>query len=161
MHGVQVGEEVRQQAWRLGQHTCLALWGGNNEVEQALGWSPESTQNPLLYAVDYAELFVHTVREALREVMAILLNTRQREGRAGAEHAWLTGQENCAQVNSEVIFLDSSPSNGLVAEDPYVKRSASVSAGQVLILLACMMRCWCGAQVGGLGRRSLWRHTLL
>ena len=65
---MQVREEVRQQAWRLGRHSCVALWGGNNEVEQALGWSPEAVAHPLLYAVDYAELFVHAVREALREV---------------------------------------------------------------------------------------------
>lgn len=87
MEDVQVREEVRQQAWRLGQHTCLALWGGNNEVEQALGWSPESTKNPLLYAVDYAELFVHTVRKALQEVMGALLCMCPREGCSG--HAWL------------------------------------------------------------------------
>ena len=115
-------EEVQQQAWRLGQHTCLALWGGNNEVEQALGWSPESTQNPLLYAVDYTELFVHTVREALQEVSdPVRVHGSERPGKCSACMADKAGY--CAQVNSDIIFLDSSPSNGLVAEDPYVKRS--------------------------------------
>jgi len=44
------------------------------------------------YAVDYDALFCQTIRRALEE------------------------------VDPKVLYLDSSPSNGLVCSDPYVKR---------------------------------------
>ena len=38
---LQVEQEVRYQARRIGSHACLAIWGGNNEVEQA-SWHADS-----------------------------------------------------------------------------------------------------------------------
>ena len=96
----QVGEEVRYQSRRLNKHTCMAVWGGNNELEPALGWFPESRENPILYAVDYADTFVNTIRPILCSV-------------DGGRHA--------------IPFVDSSPSNGILSEDPYVKRYAPVA----------------------------------
>lgn len=75
----------------------MAVWGGNNELEPALGWFPESQENPILYAVDFADKFIGTVRRVLCSVES-------------GEHA--------------IPFVDSSPSNGIICEDPYVKRCA-------------------------------------
>ena len=94
---MQVGEEVRFQSRRLNKYTCMAVWGGNNELEPALGWFPESQENPILYAVNYADTFVNTIRPILCSV-------------DGGQHA--------------IAFVDSSPSNGILSEDPYVKRCA-------------------------------------
>ncbi|KAK9829297.1 hypothetical protein WJX72_005014 [[Myrmecia] bisecta] len=88
----EVREEVGQAAWRLGHHTSIAIWGGNNEVEQAFGWYTAVKPNLQRYSVDYAELFLDTVRTALM------------------------------QVDPTAIFVDSSPSNGVLSEEPYVKR---------------------------------------
>lgn len=49
----------------------IALWGGNNEVEAALQWFPESQRlgpegRPELYAVDYSALFVDAARQVPR-----------------------------------------------------------------------------------------------
>ncbi len=92
---LQVVEEVRYQSRRLNQYTCMAVWGGNNELEPALGWFPESRDNPLRYAVDFADIFVNAVRPIL---------TSLDNGKHG------------------IPFVDSSPSNGIVSADPYVKR---------------------------------------
>ena len=59
---------VRYQSRRLNRFTCLAVWGGNNELEPALSWSPESRENPTLYAVDFAEIFINTIRPVLHSV---------------------------------------------------------------------------------------------
>ena len=98
---MQVEEEVRYQSRRLNRYTCMAVWGGNNELEPALGWFPESRENPILYAVDYADTFVNTIRPILCSV-------------DGGKHA--------------IPFVDSSPSNGILSEDPYVKRCACVAS---------------------------------
>lgn len=89
---LQVREEVKYQSRRLNKHTCMAVWGGNNELEPALGWFPESQDNPLRYAVDFTEIFINTIRPVLDN------------GKHG------------------IPFVDSSPSNGIVSEEPYVKR---------------------------------------
>lgn len=34
----EVRKEIAWQARRLGHHACLAIWGGNNEVETAFDW---------------------------------------------------------------------------------------------------------------------------
>ena len=97
---LQVQEEIKYQSRRLNQYTCMAVWGGNNELEPALGWFPESKENPLLYAVDFAEIFVVTIRPVL---------TSWGEDKPGS-----------------IPFVDSSPSNGIVSEEPYVKRYAAI-----------------------------------
>ena len=84
--------EVEHQARRLAGHPCIALWGGNNEVEASLSWYPASRANPALYAVDFQVTFVEAVRGVLQ---------RLDPGR---------------------VFLDSSPSSGLLSAQPYVKR---------------------------------------
>jgi beta-mannosidase len=48
-----VKEEIKDQVIRLRGHPCIALWGGNNEIEEALvnGWYDVTKQNPYIYAV--------------------------------------------------------------------------------------------------------------
>lgn len=89
---VQIKAEVTYQAQRLGHHASLAVWGGNNEVETAFAWFPESRTNPNLFSVDFSVLFVETIREAI------------------------------LSVDKSIAFVDSSPSNGVYSTDPYVKR---------------------------------------
>ena len=75
-HGVHLNMAAVDVSSIRAAATCVVLLlakvrcsyhAGNNELEPALGWFPESRQNPILYAMDFAELFVHTVREAVRE----------------------------------------------------------------------------------------------
>lgn len=84
-------KETRHQAARAGAHASLAIWGGNNELEPAFSWFPESRANPKGFAVDYAALFCDTVRTAIME------------------------------VHPGVAFIDSSPTSGALCEEPYVK----------------------------------------
>jgi len=72
------------------------IWGGNNENEGALTWYPESTANRDLYLADYVKLYVDTMATALRA------------------------------VDTSRPFVDSSPSNGLISEKPFVKRWGQV-----------------------------------
>jgi hypothetical protein len=65
-----VEAEVTQQLLRLGSHASLALLGGNNEVEQSLGWFAQTRANAPLYALDYAALFVDTIGAVARQVRA-------------------------------------------------------------------------------------------
>ena len=65
------------------------------------GWFNESRQNPQLYVADYIKLFVDTVRTAV------------------------------AEVDSDFPFVDSSPSNGLLSTNPYVKRY--ITLGRLLL----------------------------
>lgn len=87
-----VGLEVREQVQRLSSHPSVALWGGNNEVENSFQWYPQTRKNLALYAVDYYELFVVTIREQV--------------------HA----------VDPAMIYIDGSPTNGLFSVTPYTKR---------------------------------------
>ena len=89
---VQVKAEVAYQAQRIGHHASLAIWGGNNEVETAFAWFPESRTNPNLFSVDFSVLFVETVRQAI------------------------------LSVDKNMAFVDSSPSIGVYSLNPYVKR---------------------------------------
>lgn len=85
---------------RINWHPSVVIWGGNNEVETAMGsWFEPARQNPNLYVADYVELFLHTVSAAV------------------------------AEVDDAFPFVDSSPSNGLFSPSnglfsvrPYVKR---------------------------------------
>ena len=91
---LQIRTEVQFQMRRINWHPSLVIWGGNNEVETAMdGWFEPSRQNPQLYVADYVKLFLDTVQKAV------------------------------AEVDADFPFVDSSPSNGLISEDPYVKRS--------------------------------------
>ena len=86
------------QARHINYHASLAVWGGNNEVEASLGWYEESRANRELYSNDYTALFVDTVRAAL------------------------------LSVSPHAVYLDSSPSKGVLASGPsfYVKRWGDV-----------------------------------
>jgi beta-mannosidase len=100
--------EVTEQAFRLGTHASIVVWGGNNENEVALGWFSESLLNRDLYVADYSALYGGTVYPALVAVI----------GSSGAMAAW----------------VDSSPSNGLLSTDPYAKRwglASTAAAGDV------------------------------
>ncbi len=53
MAALQVEEDVEYQSRRLNQYTCMAVWGGNNKLEPALGWFPESRDDPICYALNF------------------------------------------------------------------------------------------------------------
>mmetsp|Transcript_3548 Transcript_3548/g.10315 ORF Transcript_3548/g.10315 Transcript_3548/m.10315 type:complete len:929 (-) Transcript_3548:2692-5478(-) len=58
-----VSVEVQQQMFRLQGHASVLALGGNNEVENSFPWFPATSQvNPSLYAVDFARLFLDTIR---------------------------------------------------------------------------------------------------
>lgn len=85
-------EEVIRQARRLSWHPSMAIWGGNNEIEASFDWNAEARQNAVQRSVDFAALFLDTVRVAVDSVCP------------------------------ELPFVDTSPANGLLSSDPYVKR---------------------------------------
>lgn len=94
----EIHEEVQFQMRRINWHPSVVIWGGNNEVETAMdGWFEQSKENPQLYVADYVKLFLDTVQQAV------------------------------AKVDSDFPFVDSSPSNGLLSEDPCVKRWGDAS----------------------------------
>ena len=62
-----VAEEVREQALRLNDRTCLALWCGDNELVGALTWFDESRTNRDRYLVAYDRLN-RTIETALKQV---------------------------------------------------------------------------------------------
>lgn len=98
--------EVEDQLWRLSTHASIVVLGGNNENEVALGWFSESNNNRDLYVSDYSKLYGDTVYKAIGAV----------EGHA------------------ERVWVDSSPSNGLISESPYDKlweRASTELAGDV------------------------------
>lgn len=64
--------EARRHARRLTGRPSLAVWGGNNEVEASFEWYPETRDNPRLYAVDYADLFVSTIGREIARVRVAL-----------------------------------------------------------------------------------------
>ncbi|TMW58717.1 hypothetical protein Poli38472_010276 [Pythium oligandrum] len=94
-----VASEVEYQTRRLRKHTCLAIWGGNNENENMMESFGNNDFMPAnvtfqrdVAAVDFTKLFV----EVLRPIVLSLDLSRP--------------------------FVDTSPSNGLLSVDPYVKR---------------------------------------
>jgi beta-mannosidase len=99
----EVREEVRQQAVRLNTHPSIVVWGGNNENEVALQWFESSRNNRDLYVADYAELYANTVYPTLTAVLGT------------------------SSLQRTSIWVDSSPSNGLLSEDPYAKLWGSAS----------------------------------
>lgn len=63
-----VEAEVTQQLLRLGSHASLAVFGGNNEVEQSLDWYEETCSNVPMYSEDYSTLFVRTIGRLVQQV---------------------------------------------------------------------------------------------
>ncbi|KAL0023786.1 hypothetical protein WJX77_005013 [Trebouxia sp. C0004] len=95
----EIHTEVQFQMRRINWHPSLVIWGGNNEVETAMdGWFDVAKQNPQLYVADYTKLFLDTVQTAV------------------------------AEVDPEFPFVDSSPSNGLISKEPYIKRWGDASS---------------------------------
>eukprot|EP00727_Mastigamoeba_balamuthi_P002336 m51a1_g121 putative beta-mannosidase isoform 1 (1148) ;mRNA; r:403952-409163 len=60
-----VAQEVRDNVRRAASHASLAIWAANNENEGAIQWYEESRTNPKLYAVDYAKLYIDTIRPVI------------------------------------------------------------------------------------------------
>lgn len=85
-----VKEEVKYQVSRLAHHPSIFIWASNNENEGALTWYPESRANRDLFVVDQEELYVNTIRSTI------------------------------LQGDTSRPFLFSSPTNGVISEDPYV-----------------------------------------
>lgn len=102
----EVALEVQETALRLGSHPSIVVFGGSNENEVALGWFQEVWNNRDLYVADYVKLYGDTVFATLQKVL---------------------GDSFEKQRN---IWVDSSPSNGLLSVEPYVKlwSQASTSA---------------------------------
>lgn len=88
-----VSKEVCYQVRRLMSFSCLAIWGGNNENEEALinGWYEETKENPFLYTVDYDRLYHGTVMSTL-------------------------------QALDDRPFVSSSPANGTISKSPFTER---------------------------------------
>ena len=63
-----VREEVSQVVRRLTGHASVAIFGGNNENEAALNWYDETRTYRDRYLIDYNQLYVRVIRDAvLRE----------------------------------------------------------------------------------------------
>jgi beta-galactosidase/beta-glucuronidase len=101
-----VTEEIRHQVRRLSFHPSVVIWSANNENEAALGgWYVETRDNPFRYVVDYEVLYTNTVRQTL------------------------------LQFDTTRPYLPSSPSNGIIEEDPYVQRWGDVTVCQSTLTL--------------------------
>ncbi|GMH36956.1 hypothetical protein BSKO_04829 [Bryopsis sp. KO-2023] len=88
----EIEQEVSFQAFRLGSHPSIVILGSNNENENSMDWFKVTWDNRIRYAVDLYKIFVDTVGAALNK------------------------------VDPHVLYIDTSPSNGVISEDPYVKR---------------------------------------
>lgn len=77
---------------RLGSRACVVLWGFNNEVEQSLEWYKETRDNHDRFIIDYAAVFFWTMRKLIQAELP------------------------------HTLFLDGSPSNGVLDTDPLTKR---------------------------------------
>lgn len=62
-----VRREVRHQVGRLVHHPCIALWSGNNENEQALGWHARHDKTDILLAAEYDQLYIQTMLPVVAE----------------------------------------------------------------------------------------------
>jgi beta-mannosidase len=94
----EVALEVQETALRLASHPSIFVFGGNNENEVGLEWYQESRDNRDLYVADYVKLYGDTVFGTLQKVLGTNF------------------------YQSENLWVDSSPSNGLLSVEPYVKR---------------------------------------
>jgi beta-mannosidase len=89
--------EVRENVKRLGYHASIAIFGGNNENEEAFWWYPESAANIQLYMVDYAALYLYSVYPTLFSILY--------------DREW----------------VQSSPSGGKISSDPLVYRFGALN----------------------------------
>jgi len=104
----EVAVEVQEQARRLSSHPSIVVFGGNNENEVALDWFTESQQNRDLFVSDYTKLYANTAFPAL---MSVISMSAVSTSGTGSTFAW----------------VDSSPSSGLYATNPYAKRWSAAS----------------------------------
>ena len=88
-----VREETAQITRRLSSHPSVVVLGGNNENEEALTWFPVSVHARDLYLIDYNDLYVRTVRDAV-----------------------------VRELGGSVEFIVSSPSNGPLSLHPFTQR---------------------------------------
>lgn len=125
---------------RLQSHPAIALWGGNNENEIALTWFKQSTDNRDLYVVDYVELYINTVHRLVHRYVGVgvcglrkWIVTRTRvHHHILYTHAYIQTHPSRPPTKHKPphppsldparAWVDSSPANGLLSEDPYVKR---------------------------------------
>jgi len=115
----EVHKEVVEQVTRLATHASIVVWGGNNENEVALNWFAASKANRDLYVADYVKLYADTIYPALLLVDGIDVGESEMEAPppSGSSRRGAGGRKRLQRA-----WVDSSPSNGLVSLDPYVKR---------------------------------------
>ena len=94
-----VKEEISQQVARLNTHPSIIIFGGNNENEVALQWFTASVTNRDLYVADYTKLYADTIYPTIKQI----------------------------ETSDMRIWIDSSPSNGLISTNPYAKLWGSAS----------------------------------
>ncbi len=99
---MQVKSEIEEQVIRLSSHPSIVVWGGNNENEVALQWFEESRNNRDLYVSDYSRLYTMIFRT-------------------------LTAITSVNLFENQYVWVDSSPSNGLLSADPYAKMWTTAS----------------------------------
>ncbi|KDD76102.1 hypothetical protein H632_c355p0 [Helicosporidium sp. ATCC 50920] len=95
-----VREEISGAFARLSPHASVVVWGANNENENAMDWLLQRGSHREGVAVDYVKLAVDTVRDEL------------------------------LRRDPHVLFLDTSPSNGVLSKEPYIKRWGPVNSNQ-------------------------------
>jgi Ig-fold domain len=93
----EASEEARQQVLRIISHPSVVIWGGNNENEAAFSWFPETKLHPERYHPNYEVLFVRILREKL------------------------------LSLDPDAIYVDSSPSNGLICKSASSGTNFSIS----------------------------------
>lgn len=92
---------------RLGSRPCIVIWGFNNEVEQSLEWYQETRDNHDRFIIDYAAVFFWTMRKLIQAELP------------------------------HTLFLDGSPSNGVLTSDPLTKRYVGTTMPIGHVLLSC------------------------
>ena len=112
----EVSQEVQDHVRRLSSHASVVVFGGNNENEVALDWFSESQQNRDLFVSDYSKLYGDTAYPALISVASSVSTAA--DGTTAGQFVW----------------VDSSPSAGLLSSNPYAKHwstGSTAAAGDV------------------------------
>lgn len=95
-----VREEARQQILRLQTHPSIALWCGNNEVEEAIkywGWQKKySAEHYARMRDDYDPLFRQLLPELIAELAPdkAYVHSSPLEANWGRPESWLTGDSH-------------------------------------------------------------------